>query len=478
MAYWIAAVDDDSIHRKTAERILTANGYKVTGSPSGEALLASLITEKPDLILLDLHMTGIDGFTTLEKLRMLPNGKDIPVIFMASKLDADTQAKLLGAGAADFVTKPFVPSVLLLRVKQTLELRRQQDDIRSEIDARATSSREVQERNKSLSLQLTTMLAGFVESSSLTGHGVRTAKYALMIAKEAACPAESLEGIVMAALLHDIGMAGVPEEILNKPAHLTEEEYAVVKKHTTDGAARLKSISAMPSLAEAALWHHEHYDGTGYPDGLAGTAIPEESRIIAVADAYDAMCSRRCYREPCTMEYIRGELKKGRGTQFDPRFTDILLGLIDKGKAVVVPEAVTSAPEPEPPKTVELPEDPMARLQTVGFDTTAGLKSCLGDKGFYTEMLRDFAEKAQGHEEKLTRAHDKRDWNAYNIYAHNLRSAARTIGANELAAKAECLETAAKQADTAYIAAHHRELLAHLQEMAGHARYAAEYKQK
>ena len=134
----------------------------------------------------------------------------------------------------------------------------------------------------------------------------------------------------MMGLLHDVGKIGVPDAFINKPSRLSEEEYDVVKNHPVMGARILKNITSLPKLVTGARWHHEHYDGSGYPDGLSGTDIPEEARIIAVADAYDAMTSRRSYRSILPQHLVRQELIDGRGTQFDPAFADIMISMIDE----------------------------------------------------------------------------------------------------------------------------------------------------
>ena len=133
----------------------------------------------------------------------------------------------------------------------------------------------------------------------------------------------------MMGLLHDVGKIGVPDVVINKPGPLTDEEFAQIRNHPVMGEKILRRIQEMPKLSTGAHWHHERYDGKGYPDGLAGTEIPEEARIIAVADAYDAMTSNRSYRRALEQGEVRKRIKDGRGTQFDPRFTDIMLDIID-----------------------------------------------------------------------------------------------------------------------------------------------------
>jgi len=131
------------------------------------------------------------------------------------------------------------------------------------------------------------------------------------------------------AQLHDIGKIGIPSSLINKSGRLTDEEYTSMKQHTTIGGTILSHVNEMPELADGARYHHERYDGKGYPDGLAGAAIPEKARIIAVADAYDAMTSKRSYRDALPQAVVRQEILNGRGSQFDPDFADIMLNMID-----------------------------------------------------------------------------------------------------------------------------------------------------
>ncbi len=131
-------------------------------------------------------------------------------------------------------------------------------------------------------------------------------------------------------LLHDIGKIGIPDAVINKPGKLTDEEYEIIKKHPVIGANILSNITEKPELALGAKWHHEKYNGRGYPDGIKGEDIPEQARIVAVADAYDAMTSCRSYREPMPQELVKKEIKDGAGTQFDPRFAEIMLEIISE----------------------------------------------------------------------------------------------------------------------------------------------------
>ena len=163
-------------------------------------------------------------------------------------------------------------------------------------------------------------------------HSLRVSQYSVMIARELGFSEEECENLRRAALMHDIGKIGIPDCILNKPARLTDEEYAVMKSHVTRGAEILKDFTLIKNVVEGARYHHERYDGRGYPDGLKGEEIPQYGRIIGVADAFDAMTANRVYRKQMDFEYVLNEMRKGRGTQFDPQIVDIMLRLIDEGK--------------------------------------------------------------------------------------------------------------------------------------------------
>lgn len=192
--------------------------------------------------------------------------------------------------------------------------------------------KEAQKKEAALFEQTTEALANAIDAKDryTRGHSARVARYSKQIAKEAGLPEELCEHAYFAALLHDVGKIGVSTHIINKAGSLTEDEFAQVRNHPLLGARILSSIRQAPFLGDGARYHHERYDGLGYPDGLSGRDIPEIARIIAVADAYDAMTSYRSYRDPLEKEAVIEEIKKGMGTQFDPEFAEIMLRLMDK----------------------------------------------------------------------------------------------------------------------------------------------------
>ena len=190
------------------------------------------------------------------------------------------------------------------------------------------SGRKVEEMN----IQVVSALATAIDAKDnyTNGHSSRVAEYSKMIAARSGYSKAEQDEIYLMGLLHDVGKIGVPDEVINKPSKLTDEEFELIKKHPVIGNSILGSIKERPKLATGARWHHERYGGGGYPDGIAGEQIPEEARIIAVADAYDAMTSRRSYRGVMSQDKVRSEIEKGMNTQFDPRFAGVMLQMIDE----------------------------------------------------------------------------------------------------------------------------------------------------
>lgn len=332
MSDWILVVDDDTSNLRMASRILSAEQMRVSCLKSGEDALAFLHDNRPDLILLDVHMPGKDGFETLASIRSGKETAEIPVIFLTADDDSNTETRGLEAGAKDFIKKPFVPEVLLLRVRHTIDLFRLQSDLSHEVDKKTQEVLRQREKIERMSMQIVTALSGAIDAKDTytNGHSTRVAEYSGEIAKRAGFTSKKQNDIYMMGLLHDVGKIGIPDSIINKPAKLTDEEYGMIKSHSVMGAKILENITEFPQLTVGARWHHERYDGKGYPDGIAGEEIPQEARIIAVADAYDAMSSRRSYRDVLAQDIVREEMEKGKGMQFDPVYAEIMLEMIEE----------------------------------------------------------------------------------------------------------------------------------------------------
>ncbi|MCR5249529.1 MAG: response regulator [Lachnospiraceae bacterium] len=323
---WIVVVDDDMANLTIAGSILSREKMRVSALQSGQAFLDFIKDNTPDLILLDVKMPDMDGFETLKQLRGRGGpAQRIPVIFLTGDEDESAETRGFALGAMDFIRKPIIPSSLVMRVRHILELVRLQNRFGEEVQQKT-------EESEKLTLQVIRAMAEAVEAkeSVTRGHSGRVAKYAREIARRCGYSEKALNEIHILGLLHDVGKIEVPASVLNKKGKLSGEEYGQVKPHAEAGARILQSIKEMPLLARGARWHHERYDGTGYPDGLKGDSIPEEARIIAVADAYDAMTSKRPYRSPLPQEVARAELEMESGKQFDPRFAAIMIAMIDE----------------------------------------------------------------------------------------------------------------------------------------------------
>ena len=327
----ILAVDDDAINRMMLDTILSSD-YDFTAAASGPEALSLLSGQSADLILLDINMPEMNGFEVLAALQQKPQTSAIPVIMLTGDLDQETEVQGIQAGAFDFVHKPFIPTLILRRIERTLELKALQHHMQQEIDRQTARAQAQLASTQRLFREMIETLADTIDAKDTytNGHSHRVADYAQEIARRAGKSAEYQRDVYYMAQLHDIGKIGIPSTIINKKGKLTTEEYAAIQQHTVIGGDILAHVTEMPELAGASRSHHERYDGTGYPDGLAGTAIPEKVRIIAVADVYDAMTSKRSYREVLPQDIVRQEMARARGTQLDPFFTDIMLQLIDE----------------------------------------------------------------------------------------------------------------------------------------------------
>ncbi|MBO5373325.1 MAG: response regulator [Lachnospiraceae bacterium] len=329
----ILVVDDDAMNLRIAEKILKSI-YKVDCVTSGQEALEYLENNIPNLVLLDIHMPQMDGFAVLEQIRQREKLKSIPVVFLTADNDREVEIRGFREGALEFITKPFVADIMIQRIKRILELDRLQKNLQQEVARQTKTAEDRRIKIENLSLQIMLTLANTIDAKDkyTNGHSLRVAEYAREIAKRVGKSEHEQEDIYFAGLLHDIGKIGIPGKIISKTSGLTDEEYKLIKNHPQIGAGILESMTEIPGLAVGAHWHHELYDGTGYPDGLKEEEIPEIARIIGVADAYDAMASKRSYRDILPQEVVRAEIAKGRGTQFDPVFADIMLQMIDEDK--------------------------------------------------------------------------------------------------------------------------------------------------
>ena len=327
----ILVVDDDKMNLAIVHKMLGIR-YDVTCVSSGMDAISYLNNNVPDMILLDLHMPEMNGLEVLEKIREQDNLSDIPVVFLTADNDRKTEIDIFKAGALDFIQKPFIAEVVIQRISRILELYHYQKSLQQEVDRKTAELRESNRKVTNVLSQMIMALGSAIDAKDAytNGHSERVARYSGELARRMGKSTQEINDIYYIGLLHDIGKIGIPDYIINKAGKLTEEEYELIKNHPNIGADILSSITEMPGISFGAHWHHERFDGKGYPDGLAGEDIPEVARIICVADAYDTMTSKRVYRDILPQKVARDEILKGRGTQFDPVIADYMLEMIDE----------------------------------------------------------------------------------------------------------------------------------------------------
>ena len=329
--FTISVVDDSKLNRQVVSEVLS-DVYNIVEAGSGLEFFQQLDSGiRPDLVLLDVHMPMEDGHDIIKKLKADDKYVNIPVVFMTIDNDLSTELQGFEEGAVDFITKPLNPSLLLARINRILDLYYLQSNLQEEIKVRTKAILDKSQQMSTMLDQIIQALANTIDAKDkyTKGHSDRVSKYSVMLAKQMGYSEDQQQKVRYAGLLHDIGKIGIPDEIINKPAKLSPDEFAVIKSHSAIGGDILKTITSVREVFEAARWHHEHYDGTGYPDGLKARDIPEVARIICVADAYDAMTSIRPYRHEAFNQYeVRSEIEKELGKQFDPFIGNCMLQII------------------------------------------------------------------------------------------------------------------------------------------------------
>lgn len=328
----IAIVDDNPVNLDLAESVLREE-YKVTKLISGEQLLKLLLRVKPDMILLDIQMPGIDGYQTMRTIRENPAWKNIPIIFVTGQRDIASEREGFRLGAKDFITKPFDPAVMQSRIRSQLELYQYQTELEELINQKTKEIEELQH-------VITVGWAEAIESrDGTTGSHVRntTRYYGVFLQILSTLPsykAQLLPGVVedlmRASAMHDIGKIGISDIVLKKPGPLNAEEFSQMRLHSRIGADMIQKIIDSSHLneflfyaREMALSHHERWDGTGYPCGLKGEAIPFYVQALSIVDVFDALTSVRPYKRAFTYEETMEIMHRDREKFYSPELFDI-----------------------------------------------------------------------------------------------------------------------------------------------------------
>nr|WP_315464212.1 two-component system response regulator [uncultured Rhodoferax sp.] len=337
----LVLVVDDTPEQLSLASSLLREQYRVKVAVSGErALEIANAAQAPDLILLDIVMPEMDGYEVCRRLQANPVTRDIPIIFLTVKADIENEQLGFSLGAVDYISKPISPPILLARVATHLSLKASADFLR---DKNAYLEQEVLRRTEEMTVvQDVTILAmtslAETRDSETGNHIRRTRHYVKLLAETlrehprfaAALTPHAISLMYKSAPLHDIGKVGIPDSILLKPGRLTAEEFEIMKRHTTLGYEAIehaeteygRPVEFLRVAKEIALSHQEKWDGTGYPQGLAGEAIPLSARLMAIADVYDALISERVYKPAMSHEAALAVIVEGKGTHFDPDVAD------------------------------------------------------------------------------------------------------------------------------------------------------------
>lgn len=300
--------------------------YEVFAAKEGKKGLQLAEMVLPDLILLDINMPTMTGYEVCRRLKLIKKVKDIPVIFLTANEGSDFEEIGFKMGAVDYISKPFNATVLKARVKTHIDLYQLRFNLQAQVEAGI-------EEIRKLNHEITFISASIAEMKSKeTGqHLRRVSEFCYLLAKFLGHDEAECEQIKMAAVLHDIGKVGIPDEILNKPGKLDDEEWKIMQTHSKLGYDMLhdSEFESMRMAAAMALEHHERWDGKGYPSGKRGEEIALVGRICAIADVFDSLLDRRVYKEPWDEEKVKEYFTQMSGVQFDPNVTGVLLDNFD-----------------------------------------------------------------------------------------------------------------------------------------------------
>jgi len=341
----ILVVDDQALNIELLEALLAPQGYEVLMAGSGEEALEKLSANAIDLVLLDVIMPGMDGFALTRRIRQDRANLLLPIILVTALRDTEDRIKGIEAGCDDFISKPIDKMELLARVRSLLKVKayndllgNYRDELELEVARRTEDLESALQRIKDASLETIYRLsvASEYRDENTGAHIMRVSRYSAAIARRMGLDASTVESILYAVPMHDLGKIGIPDQILMKPSKLDSSEWEIMKRHTVIGAKILGGSKAeYISIAETiALCHHEKWDGSGYPKGLRGKDIPITARIAAVADVFDALVSRRPYKKPFSVERALAIIDEGKGKHFDPDVVDAFHAIKDEMLAI------------------------------------------------------------------------------------------------------------------------------------------------
>jgi len=338
----ILIVDDELINRKVLEGLLKSYGLDCISADSGPAALA-LLDESIDLVLLDIMMPGMDGFLVVKAIREMPRFADLPVVMVTALSAKEDRLRAVEVGANDFVAKPIDSTELSVRMTSLLRMKIYHDEVKGYqahleqmVSVKTKALREAlvdleHARQATVRAHMETIhklsAAAEYKDEDTARHIMRMSRYCAAIAEHMGLDAETVDLVLNSSPMHDIGKMGIPDAILLKPGKLDEQEWEIMRRHTLIGATILRESSSkyLETGAVIALTHHEKWDGSGYPRALAGEDIPLFGRICAVADVFDALTTKRPYKEAFSNARAVEIMTQGRGAHFDPHLIDVFL---------------------------------------------------------------------------------------------------------------------------------------------------------
>ena len=305
----VLVVDDGEINRALVEAFLSDLDCRLRSAEDGPSALAAIDRETPDLVLLDVQMPGMDGYEVCRRIKAGPRGRLLPVVMLTALDNSNDRVLALEAGADDFMSKPVDRVELVARVRSALRLKAVYDTLDS-------------------AEQVIFSLAAAVEAKDkyTEKHTHRVAETARHVGMKLGLPERALDALYRGGIIHDIGKIGVPDAILLKPGPLAGDEIRIMRAHTTIGESIVRPLRSGANLLPIIRNHHERFDGNGYPDELAGRAIPRLARIVAVCDSYDALVTDRPYRKARSVDEAIATLADGAGKQWDPEVVEVLVG--------------------------------------------------------------------------------------------------------------------------------------------------------
>ncbi len=340
----IMIIDDTPENLQVLSAMLQRKGYAVSAFPRGKMALAAAERKQPDLVLLDINMPEMNGYEVCDRFKSKPGLKDIPIIFISALSDTDDKVRALKGGGVDYISKPFQMEEVYARVDAQLQLHNAQKVMHQfNEQLKAKVSQQVEEINNAQLAMLFALAKLSHTRDDDTGMHLERVQHLCKLLASAlsktptyqyAITHEFITTIFHASPLHDLGKVGIPDAILLKPARLTDDEFEIMKTHTTIGADTLASVHRqypnnefIKMGIEIAKYHHERWDGSGYPTGLSGESIPLSARIMALVDVYDALRARRPYKAPFPHEESKAIIIESSGRHFDPSIVDGFLGI-------------------------------------------------------------------------------------------------------------------------------------------------------